>query len=185
MSQGVDNVGVIGSTIRLLNGHYFDLVRPDPDLIDLTTIAISLGRECRYGNQCPKFYSVAEHCVLMSRLYRGHRRAEILLHDASEAYIGDVAKPLKLLLPDYQKIELGIEAAIAVRFGLDTSEAAAEDIRYYDRMLLKAEKLTFWPGDKAWPGFENIERVDVEFEYWPPDKAAEEFLCEVARIGIE
>jgi hypothetical protein len=101
--------------IMLASGALFDILDPEGSDFTLQDIAHGLGRVCRFAGQSSRFYSVAEHCVHVSRLVPlAHARAA-LLHDASEAFIGDVTRPLKALLPEYREIEARIEDAIATR----------------------------------------------------------------------
>ncbi len=101
--------------IMLASGALFDILDPEGSDFTLQDIAHGLGRVCRFAGQSSRFYSVAEHCVHVARLVPlAHARAA-LLHDASEAFIGDVTRPLKALLPDYREIEARIEDAIATR----------------------------------------------------------------------
>ena len=54
--------GCLKNTIKVAAGHYVDLVNPDPDTIEIRSIASALSKVCRFGGHCPEFYSVAEHC---------------------------------------------------------------------------------------------------------------------------
>ncbi len=78
-------------------GIVFDLMNPDPDLIDIRDIAHGLAFNCRWNGATGKFYSIAEHCIrTMSRCYGdAGKEAAGLFHDAEEAYWGDMIKPLK------------------------------------------------------------------------------------------
>lgn len=98
--------------IMLASGELFDLTNPAGSPMSLQDIAHGLGRVCRFAGQTNRFYSVAEHCFHVARLVPVELARVALLHDASEAFIGDVTRPLKALLPDYQAIEARIEAAI-------------------------------------------------------------------------
>lgn len=186
LTGGVDNVGCLNGTIKVAAGHYVDLQNPDPATIDLRSIAAALSKICRFGGHCPKFYSVAEHCCLMYRLAKGDRFGmpygwirkcllEILLHDATEAYVGDMVRPLKVTMPQFGEAERRIERAIEKAYGLDFA-AWKTTIKYYDNIMLKAEKLALWPEDtETWHGFENIRSVDVRFQFWSPVYAESEF----------
>jgi uncharacterized protein len=102
--------------IMLASGTLFDIVDPEGSAFSLTDIAHGLGRVCRFAGHTNRFYSVAEHCCHVARLVPMQYGRAALLHDASEAFIGDVTRPLKALLPDYQVIEARIEDAIYLRF---------------------------------------------------------------------
>ena len=99
-----------------------DLKRED---IDIRDIAHALAMICRFGGHCEKRYSVAEHSVLVSRLCPPEFAFEALLHDATEAYLGDIPTPLKRQLSAYQEFEKKAYAVIAAVFGLPTDESTA------------------------------------------------------------
>lgn len=186
MSQGLDRFGCLENRIKVAQGHYVDLIDPDPEMIDIRSIAAALSKVCRFGGHCPKFYSVAEHCV------HAAARAEadglgsgvvgaILMHDAAEAYIGDMVKPLKVKLPDFLEVEQRMESAIDKRFGLAMHHHAAV-VKDYDRMMLKAEKLALWPEDSEhWEGFETIPIREIKFGWWSPREAELQFLVAARR----
>ncbi len=93
--------------------------------IDIRDIAHALALTCRFNGHCRIFYSVAEHSVLVSNLCPPEFALEALLHDASEAYLGDVPTPLKRQWPEYRAAETRAQAIIAQHFGLpeDISQA--------------------------------------------------------------
>jgi uncharacterized protein len=177
----IDNVGCLNNTIKVAAGHYVDLVNPDPVTIELKSIAAALSKICRFGGHCPMFYSVAEHCVHAAMLavssgYVGDALKAVILHDAAEAYVGDMVKPLKVTMPEYSMAEGRIEAAIEIAFDVDFCKWR-EVIKRFDRAMLKAEKIRMWPEDKEhWAGFGEIENVDVKFGFWEPRRAELEFV---------
>lgn len=97
---------------------FFDFKRPFEYEFDIEEIAHALSNLCRYTGHVHSFYSVAEHSVLCSWAVSKEYAKEALLHDASEAFCGDVSKPLKAMLPEYQKIEDDVQLAIARHFKL-------------------------------------------------------------------
>ena len=185
-----DNFGCVGNTIKVADGHYLDLVETDPATIDLYSIATGLSQTCRFGGQTPRFYSVAEHSYLAAAMalddgLNAEVVRAILLHDAAEAYIGDVVKPLKLLLPEYAVIEQRIEAAIGRRFDIDFEEHTVT-IKRYDRQMLKAEKMHFWPEDsEKWAGFSDLPERYVKFRFTNPLQARNQFLVLARRLDIQ
>src|SRR5438132_13165538 len=104
--------------IMLQSGCLFDLANPEASEINVEDIAHGLAHTCRYAGQCDGFYSVAEHSVLVSQIVQ-HAKLAALFHDAAEAFIGDMSRPLKQLLPNYIEIEKKIEHAIFQRLGIE------------------------------------------------------------------
>src|SRR5690606_26884872 len=104
--------------MQVYSGEPFYPLAVKPEDIHITDIAHALGMVCRYGGHCRRFYSVAEHSVLLSHTVDPEHALWALLHDATEAYLGDVVRPLKHQLPGYIAAELRLETAIATRFGL-------------------------------------------------------------------
>lgn len=190
MSQAVDRFGCLNNTIKVSAGHYVDLANPDPSTIDIKSIAAALSKICRFGGHCPKFYSVAEHSLLATTLassegVRDDALKAVFLHDAAEAYIGDMVKPLKVTMPQYGEAEQRIEAAIQAAFGIDF-DRYMDVIKRYDRAMLKAEKVAMWPEDtEKWAGFSEIEDHVVIFGFWGPTEAERQFLAmaELMRLG--
>ena len=172
--------GCIGNTILTSSGVYFDFNDPQIDQIFIEDIATALGNTCRFAGQIG-FYSVAEHCVHCSQvaLQRNPNNIELafhaLMHDAAEAYIGDMPKPLKVLLPDFQAIEARVERVIEDKF--DLTDQFVNEVKTIDLQLLKAEKKHLFPSDREiWTNFETIDDVDINFGWWHPHHAAGRFL---------
>ena len=130
------------SIIQTHTGKFLDLFHPTPDMIDMEDIAHALAHLCRFTGHTKRFYSVAEHCVRMVQWGLPGPAALRLMHDATEAYIGDVSTPLKTLLPNYGVIELDIRNAIAERFGLERFHRrdCKEEVKEADRIMLAIER---------------------------------------------
>src|SRR5690349_636686 len=107
-----------GSWMQTFTGRQFYPLDPRLDEIDPLDIAHALSMICRYGGHTKHFYSVAEHCLLMSHAVAPEYALWALLHDATEAYVGDMVRPLKHHMPDYRQIEDNLMEVIAERFGL-------------------------------------------------------------------
>lgn len=109
--------------IRTASGRYVNLLAPNPDHINITDIAVSLSQICRFGGHLLSMYSVAEHSLHIAALLRrqfgnGYWTLCGLLHDATEAYMGDMVRPLKQAMPAYQAAEERMADAVGVAFGL-------------------------------------------------------------------
>lgn len=117
------NQGYIDDWMKTASGIRFQFLNPPPDQIDVNDVALALSRTCRYGGHTKRFYSVAEHCCLMSDWVLKQPWGNPLLaltalhHDDAEAYIGDLPRPCKQNIPQFKAVETNIEAAIALKFG--------------------------------------------------------------------
>lgn len=100
------------------SGKMFDFVNPHPDQICIEDIAHALSNICRFTGHTKFFYSVAQHSIFTSYIVPKPHKLAALLHDAAEAYINDIAKPLKQILPDYAAIEERVERVIFAKFGV-------------------------------------------------------------------
>ena len=189
------------SWIQTYTGKKFDLLRPRAEDVDLVDIAHSLSNLCRFNGHTgledePKqFYSVAEHsvnCVKLLTKGRGKNPPSrevfqcAFLHDAAEAYIGDIATPFKLLiLAPLNHIELSIEEAIQEYFHIpDISIEGWALVKQVDRKMLDIErKALMKPPPERW----EIDRISVpsfpgtvEIHKWLP-KTAEAMFLNMAR----
>jgi uncharacterized protein len=120
-----------------------------PKDVDIEDIANSLSKICRFGGHCRDFYSVAQHSVIVAMRCHPYNRLVGLLHDAPEAYCGDVVRPLKQDLVGFDGIESSIWAAIATRFALPVElprEVLVEDAR----VLLMEKRDLLVPHEHAW-----------------------------------
>lgn len=133
-----------GNWLQTVGGRAFFPLDPRPEDIDIEDIAHALSFVCRFGGHCREFYSVAEHSVRVSHAIAyagGTPLAQLsgLLHDAAEAYIGDMVWPLKQdhALSGYKQIEQAIENAISRRFEVPFGLPI---VKRYDLVLLSTEK---------------------------------------------
>lgn len=88
-------------------------------MADPADIAWSLSMQCRFNGHVKTHYSVAQHCLVVAELVPPQFHLEALLHDTTEAYVGDLVSPLKQALPEYRQIEMRVWHAICARFDLD------------------------------------------------------------------
>ena len=163
-----------GPTITLASGRIFDFLDPHGSDFTIEDIAQGLSHICRYAGQCRSFYSVAEHSLLVSEVAVDHPY-EALLHDAAEAFIGDVTRPLKQLLPEYKAIEANVEDAIVQRFHMNPAYRNA--VKAADLRVLAAEQAQVMaPGTNAWAAAAGIVPADVRVRCLDPISAREQFM---------
>lgn len=140
-------------------------------MICLTDIAQGLANTCRFGGQMQKFYSVAQHSILVTMLAPPELQKAALLHDAAEAYLGDIIKPLKNMISGYAEIETAFERVIFKKFGVDFD--LLKEIKPYDMRALTIE-------------YEAIHGEGLEFKkvfyngtatpFWTPEKAVDIYV---------
>lgn len=121
-------------------GMVISLTDPAPHSINIEDIAHALSHICRFGGHSSAFYSVAQHCVLVAQMVPPAAKKWGLLHDAPEAYLGDVIKPLKILLgTTYHTLEKNFQTAILSHFNLFVSEETLQSVKNADRLILEIE----------------------------------------------
>jgi len=146
---------IVGKNIILTHsGIYFDFVDPKPDMIRIEDIAHALAHTCRFGGHCSKFYSVAQHSVITASLVPEELRLTALLHDAPEAYLGDVVKPLKKMLPDYNQIEERIQKLVLTTLG--AVYPLPEEVHAADLGMLKWEQRDIMKNQDDWPSVRDV-----------------------------
>lgn len=166
-----------GDWIQTALGGQFWPIDPRPDEIDPEDVAHALSLLCRFGGHCLRFYSVAEHSVLLARAVAPHNRLWALLHDATEAYLVDVPRPLKPFLVGYKEAEDKIARAVCDRFGLPMEMPA--EVRAADTRILTDERhQNMAPAPKPWST--DAEPLGVTLQFWSPPRAKREFLAELA-----
>ena len=159
--------------IQTAGRNYVDLSDPHPDQIDIEDIAHGLANTCRWVGHTPHFYSVAEHSLLCCDNADAVHALEALLHDAAEAYIGDVSTPLKAMLGSvYTDIEHRIDGVIRAKYGLPKYETAV--VKRIDQSLLTLElqdimRVTTTCRDVPRP-------LTGRVRYYPPEIAKRAFL---------
>lgn len=171
-------VGCVGNTIKTRSGRYLDLADPKPDQFTMLDIASGLSKICRFGGQLEQWYSVAEHSLLCSHMRTSIEiKKALLLHDASEAFIGDVVKPLKIMLPAYQEIEQRLMAVIFEKYGVDDPDETVMAVDFVDKTMLFSEKRYFFRGRaETWPGEEMYPRIELNYRGLSTAEAEDQFM---------
>jgi uncharacterized protein len=176
-----------GPHLQTVSGRRVNPLDPDPAQFDIEDIARALGNLCRFGGHCRSFYSVAQHSVIVSELVqeRGGDAEDVfaaLMHDAAEAYLGDMPHPLKhrsALGDAFKEAEDRLEKAIRERFGI---RADVPEVKRADRALLATERRAFSAERWRWPELDGVEPLDLTLEAWPPDQAGRIFLERYAEL---
>ena len=192
-----------GAYIMTLSGRKFYPFSPDPIDVDLGDIAAALSKSCRYSGHTPGFYSVAEHCVKASEtleqlLPRGLTPANAtaitwaLLHDASEAYLNDLPRPIKNYMPQYVLIENKIQDAILDAFGMELTPKEADQVHKVDAAMLFFEKDGFGWQDREWQLQPNsyyhmarLKKAIPEIEFWSPKEAEQAFINRFEKVTAD
>lgn len=165
-----------GNWMITASGKRYYPLDPRADEVDINDIAHSLAKQCRWGGHCPKFYSVAEHSVLVSTKVPREHALTALLHDATEAYLVDVPRPIKQYLPEYVKMEMLNWRVIAERFQLpDDLPRCVHDA---DNAVLMAEAQAFHTYDGMCPINlpEGTPPANVSIHCLLPETAKQRFL---------
>jgi hypothetical protein len=178
--------------IQTYSGGKVDLLDPRPDQFNVTDVAHALSNLCRYTGHVPRFYSVAQHSVLVSRQVPPEDAFAGLMHDAAEAYVGDCSSPLKRAMrkiglqagptSPYDEIERRIAAALAERFGLPPK--LPESVKVADLRMLMTEKAMLGKEAQSWDL--NVEPYpDLVIDPLPPEPAWALFVDRFVELGGE
>lgn len=177
-------------------GRVIDFLNPTPNNISIVDIAEALSKQCRFTGHTAMFYSVAQHCCLVHDLCSLEARPWALLHDAHEAYIGDIPSPLKTALHALGgKLALDIIAtrfdnAIAGAFKIQwpLSEQVNREINHFDKVALNTERYimldqraahsTIWAKDLPSPRLGSLRTA------WKWDTAFENFMDRFEALGL-
>lgn len=124
------------------SGRYVNPAEPDQAEFHITDIAHALSQICRFGGHTRQFYSVAQHCVLVSQMVPVDYRLQALLHDAAEAYYGDMVQPLKGLpsMRPYRDYEQMLQTRLFDAYGVSPSADSNAAVKHADLQMLATER---------------------------------------------
>lgn len=152
--------------ILTLTGKQFNLFEPTPEMIDIRDIAAGLSNKGHFSGLTPSYFSIAQHCVMVCDEFAfwdffidPKLKLLALLHDAAEAYIGDMIKPLKVRIAQFAQVEENIMKAICARYGMDYSSLHL--IKATDLFVQEVEYNAFYRKGRI--TYMNHERAKHEF----------------------
>ena len=179
--MSIDTIKLDG-WIETSKGNRFDYATPENYKFNTDEIAHALSQLCRFTGHTKEFYSVAQHSIMVSNLLPYNLRLLGLLHDAAEAFIGDINAPLKQLLPQVKELENRIQAAIYKQYGVAYTAEAAAMVKEADIMMLLTEKRDLMPGgmpvDKWGDWVKQYKPIRCRIEPWTPEYARDRFIDE-------
>lgn len=176
------------SIMNTYTGRQFDPLHMQTSDVCLEDIAHALSFLCRGGGQTLFFYSVAQHCLNCSREAKARKWTDrmvlaCLLHDASEAYLSDIIRPVKAHLHNYLEIEEQIMQVIWKRFGLENLTKEEHDLwKQIDNEILSAELPVLFPGEQGHQSAPLLSEPD--FTCQPFAKTEQEFLNTAKALGV-
>ena len=162
-----------GDWMQTYTGRQFWPMDPCASEVHIEDIAHSLSMQCRFAGHCQRFYSVAEHSVHLARYVAPEHALWALLHDASEAYLVDVPRPVKPFLSGYKDAEKRVMQAICAAFRLP--HAMPAEVHAADNRILADERSNMALCVAEWSGYDKP--LGVSLEYWEPERAEDEFLA--------
>lgn len=182
-----------GPVILTRSGLYVEPLNLKVEDVVIEDIAHSLSNQCRYTGHTEEFYSVGEHSVRCMRWLEDRDKPLpilrwALLHDASEAYLVDIPRPLKVD-PYFGKAYRGAEdramEVICEAFGLERvsrRHGMPDVVREADMALLATERRDLMPPNGRWLILDGIEPLPDVIHPWPPRKARQVFMHEYNRL---
>lgn len=166
-----------GSWLQTYSGRQFFPLDARSEDVTIEDIAHALAATCRYNGHSRRFYSVAEHSVLVSQNVPEPYALHGLLHDATEAYCGDVIRPLKPSLVGFAEIEDNLADVIAERFALKWTVGAITAVKEIDDRILVDERDQIMAPPPAIWNLDDMKPLGVRIVAWGPAIAEALFLA--------
>ena len=170
--------------ISTRSGRRLYLHNPNPNQILIDDIAHGLAHQCRFNGQTNKFYSVAQHSVIVASLLPPELKLAGLLHDSAEAYLGDIVQPLKELLPEFAEIESRFAKVIGERFNVDLKHN--DLIKKADLIALATERRDLMPMEIVeWDSLIGVIPLNKSIYPLSPEKAKARFIDYYLRLTLK
>ena len=166
-----------GPYVLMASGQRFEFDQPEPEMIDPHDIAHHLAMIPRFTGATRWHYSVAQHSFLVSLRVPKEHALQALLHDASEAYLNDIAMPLKhhRIMKEYRALETRVQRMIYLKFGVEP--VMHRTVKQADLVMLATEKRDLMPVDsKAWPVLRDVKASPVKIHEWSWQDARSRWL---------
>lgn len=176
-----DRGGEVGGWMATYTGGWIYPLNPNPDHVNIEDIAHHLSNQCRFTGAVRKFYSTGQHSILASYIVPPDDAMWALVHDSPEAYLSDIARPIKHnkdfveFGEYYRKCERRLMDAICEHFGLPLEEP--ESVEIADKMLLRAEQRDLMPNDPS-----DGPIYEPEIVPWEPEFTEKMFLSRYAHL---
>jgi hypothetical protein len=166
--------------IETYTGRAFWPLHPKAEALSIIDIAHALANQCRYSGHVKYFYSVAQHCVLLARWAMDHGADtltcfQILMHDAPEAYLVDIPRPVKQFMPQYRVWDHAINDVIRQWMGWQDLPIP-KIIDELDSRIIVDERAALMDTARRNDWGHKLEAVGVTIEPWTPERAEKEFL---------
>lgn len=164
-------------------GEFFNFLDPMGENFSIVDIAHALSNLCRFGGHVKEFYSVAQHSVILSYNVDKKIQFEALMHDAAEAYIGDMVTPLKDIMEEYKNLEKKIEFILFSNFNINYP--LPEEIKKSDKRMFATELRDLFSFDVSYiKEHMGIEPYNEKIIPLPPEQAKKLFLKRFSELFV-
>jgi len=159
----------MSNIIRTVSNNYIDLsnFHKTIDNVTIEDIAHSGSQLCRYGGHSKRFCPINDHSRLVSYLVKEKKYKPLGLgHDTGESYYVEVPRPLKILLPNYRKLEHGATLLILNKYKIFNDKAAWERVKEFDELAYLIERVVYWGDEDSIGAKKILKKID-----WEPAKS--------------
>lgn len=162
----------IGHPMTTYTGRTFWPLDPRPEEVCLEDIAHSLSHMARFNGHTKRFYSVAQHSIHLSAWVAEKHALHALLHDAAEAYVGDIIRPVKHALPEFDAIEKRVLEVILD--GFELPREIPKEVFDADDRILHDERFALLHEDAGWGRREDM--LGIQIPIWSIEHVKKTFM---------